>query len=99
PRREHERHIVLDRRLYRERTIRQGTPPGQRQPHFQPEQRDCPRGGVRLEGACLPHHVPSGLHRHPTHLPTRCRFHVTPGGGELYRYLTVVLQVPYVHIG
>src|SRR6266513_2739432 len=84
-RRQHQRHILLDPRLYRERTIHHRSPGRHRQADLEPEQGGGPQGRVRLEGASPPHHFPSPLHRHPPRLPPRSRFHVTAGGGELYR--------------
>src|SRR3989440_1214831 len=76
-RRQHQRHILLDRRLYRERTIHDGSPARQRQADLEPEQGGGPHGRVRLERARPPHHRPTTpFHRLPPHHATRSRFYV-----------------------
>src|SRR5881275_48524 len=79
-RRQHQRHIQLGRRLYRERTIHHGSPARQRQADLEPEQGGGPHGRVRLEGASPPHHFSSPLPLHPPRLPPRSRVHVTARG-------------------
>src|SRR3989454_788924 len=79
-RRKHQRQVPLDRRLQRQRPVYDQIALGGGDPHLEAEQRRRPHRRVGLEGACPPHRLPAPLHRHPAHLPTRCRFHVAVRG-------------------
>src|SRR5213080_2146256 len=85
PPRQHQRHVALDRRLHRKRTIPHLPPARQRQADLEPEQRSRPHRGIRVERAGpTQYHPTTPFHRLPPHRPAGYRFHVTAGGGELY---------------
>src|SRR6184192_1242059 len=80
PPRQHQRHVALDRRLHRKRTIPHLPPARQRQADLEPEQRSRPHRGIRVERAGpTQYHPTTPFHRLPPHRPAACRFHVTAG--------------------